>query len=258
MYRYQFLLQWPHLCPRLQTNNFCIKQLRADPEVLQSVCCHLLQGNLLLRGVVSKNSPSSNGPIEFRSPNWHLLLKARTSGGWGSEYIIVHILKIDSIYWQMTARQYVSVHTVKIETIFWRMTACQYVSVHTVEIDKICWHMRACQYVSVHTVKIDTIYWQMTAFQHVSVHTVKSDTIYWQMTAFQHVTVYTVKIDTICWQTTACQYIVAHIVMSDKLSSTTEQLSVDIWCSRILIIIIIIIFIYCNWVVTRWQWLFYM
>ena len=24
------------------------------------------------------------------------------------------------------------------------------------------------------------------------------------------------------------------------------------------IIIIIIIFIYCNWVVTRWQWLFYM
>jgi len=23
-------------------------------------------------------------------------------------------------------------------------------------------------------------------------------------------------------------------------------------------IIIIIIFIYCNWVVTRWQWLFYM
>jgi len=27
--------------------------------------------------------------------------------------------------------------------------------------------------------------------------------------------------------------------------------------SRI-IIIIIIIFIYCNWVVTRWQWLFYM
>jgi len=26
----------------------------------------------------------------------------------------------------------------------------------------------------------------------------------------------------------------------------------------IAIIIIIIIFIYCNWVVTRWQWLFYM
>ena len=25
-----------------------------------------------------------------------------------------------------------------------------------------------------------------------------------------------------------------------------------------LIIIIIIIFIYCNWAVTRWQWLFYM
>jgi len=24
------------------------------------------------------------------------------------------------------------------------------------------------------------------------------------------------------------------------------------------VIIIIIIFIYCNWVVTRWQWLFYM
>jgi len=24
------------------------------------------------------------------------------------------------------------------------------------------------------------------------------------------------------------------------------------------ILIIIIIFIYCNWVVTRWQWLFYM
>jgi len=29
----------------------------------------------------------------------------------------------------------------------------------------------------------------------------------------------------------------------------------DIWRN---IIIIIIIFIYCNWVVTRWQWLFYM
>jgi len=26
----------------------------------------------------------------------------------------------------------------------------------------------------------------------------------------------------------------------------------------IIIIKIIIIFIYCNWVVTRWQWLFYM
>ena len=26
----------------------------------------------------------------------------------------------------------------------------------------------------------------------------------------------------------------------------------------IIIIITIIIFIYCNWVVTRWQWLFYM
>jgi len=26
----------------------------------------------------------------------------------------------------------------------------------------------------------------------------------------------------------------------------------------IIIIIIIIIIIYCNWVVTRWQWLFYM
>jgi len=26
----------------------------------------------------------------------------------------------------------------------------------------------------------------------------------------------------------------------------------------IIIIIITIIFIYCNWVVTRWQWLFYM
>jgi len=27
---------------------------------------------------------------------------------------------------------------------------------------------------------------------------------------------------------------------------------------KIIIIIIIIIIIYCNWVVTRWQWLFYM
>ena len=27
---------------------------------------------------------------------------------------------------------------------------------------------------------------------------------------------------------------------------------------RSFLIIIIIIFIYCNWVVTRWQWLFYM
>ena len=27
---------------------------------------------------------------------------------------------------------------------------------------------------------------------------------------------------------------------------------------NLLIIIIIIIFIYCNWVVTPWQWLFYM
>ena len=26
----------------------------------------------------------------------------------------------------------------------------------------------------------------------------------------------------------------------------------------LLLFIIIIIFIYCNWVVTRWQWLFYM
>jgi len=27
---------------------------------------------------------------------------------------------------------------------------------------------------------------------------------------------------------------------------------------RLIIIIIIIIIIYCDWVVTRWQWLFYM
>ena len=31
----------------------------------------------------------------------------------------------------------------------------------------------------------------------------------------------------------------------------------EVGCGYI-IIIIIIIFIYCNWVVTRWQWLFYM
>ena len=29
-------------------------------------------------------------------------------------------------------------------------------------------------------------------------------------------------------------------------------------CGDNIIIIIIIIFVYCNWVVTRWQWLFYM
>jgi hypothetical protein len=29
-------------------SNVCIKQLVAAPEVLQSLCCHLLQGNLLL------------------------------------------------------------------------------------------------------------------------------------------------------------------------------------------------------------------
>jgi len=32
----------------------------------------------------------------------------------------------------------------------------------------------------------------------------------------------------------------------------------DIIVIIIIIIIIIIITIYCNWVVTRWQWLFYM
>ena len=32
----------------------------------------------------------------------------------------------------------------------------------------------------------------------------------------------------------------------------------SITLSEIIIIIIIIIIIYCNWGVTRWQWLFYM
>jgi len=76
-------------------SNVCIKQLGAAPEVLQSLCCHLLQGNLLLRGAASKNPSSSHGPIEFRSPKWRLFLMARTFDGWGSQYIGVHTLKME-------------------------------------------------------------------------------------------------------------------------------------------------------------------
>jgi len=118
-------------------SNVCIKQLGAAPEVLQSLCCHLLQGNLLLRGAASKNPSSSHGPIEFRSPNWRLFLVARTFDGWASQYIRVHTLQMDRIYWQTAACQNVSVHTVKIETIYWQMIACQYVVVQTVTTNKI-------------------------------------------------------------------------------------------------------------------------
>jgi len=40
-----------------------------------------------------------------------------------------------------------------------------------------------------------------------------------------------------------------------------KGLNIVTCCSRefkVHLMIIIIIFVYCNWVVTRWQWLFYM
>ena len=45
-----------------------------------------------------------------------------------------------------------------------------------------------------------------------------------------------------------------------KVKVTLEQVTKAQRGSRVIIIIItiIIIIIYCNWVITRWQWLFYM
>jgi len=37
-----------------------------------------------------------------------------------------------------------------------------------------------------------------------------------------------------------------------------QRVSVEELMKMIMMMIIIIIIIYCNWVVTRWQWLFYM
>jgi len=46
----------------------------------------------------------------------------------------------------------------------------------------------------------------------------------------------------------------------EKLHYTSQMVEVGVRRGFLaqLDIIIIIIFIYCNWVVTRWQWLFYM
>ena len=50
--------------------------------------------------------------------------------------------------------------------------------------------------------------------------------------------------------------------MPDRTHMTIWRMRVACWITKAtntqyVIIIIIIIFIYCNWVVTRWQWLFY-
>jgi len=48
------------------------------------------------------------------------------------------------------------------------------------------------------------------------------------------------------------------IPVAPVITGTIVHFRFHIRCISIIIIIIIIIIIHCNWVVTRWRWLFYM
>jgi len=57
-------------------------------------------------------------------------------------------------------------------------------------------------------------------------------------------------------------YHIGHLVLGllyvGSYSKLKNKNQLDATYYFIVFLIIIIIFIYCNWVVTRWQWLFYM